>query len=81
MRDEYKWPAMHAYRKAVALGEAPPIRCPDCRAELVPVIGKKDLPALKCLSCRAVWSIGQDTWDQIKANISESAYNIKEKGY
>lgn len=81
MRDEDKWPAMHAYRKAVALGEAPAIRCPDCEDELVPVINIDDLPSLKCLSCRTVWNPGLDTWNQIRSNITESVRNIKEKDF
>lgn len=79
MRDEDKWPAMHAYRKAVALDEAPAIKCPDCEAELVPVVGRDTLPALRCLSCRAVWEIGLNVWDQIASNIGEVVQTFKDR--
>ena len=76
IRDEDKWPAIHAYRKACAAGEAPVIRCPDCDAELVPVVGSRDEPELKCLAGDGVFSIGLDTWDQIEANIREINKNM-----
>lgn len=79
MRDEDKWPAMHAYRKAVAMGMAPAIRCPDCEAELVPVVGRDTLPALRCLACRVVWEPGLHVWNQIASNISEAAQDVKDK--
>lgn len=79
MRDEDKWPAMHAYRKAVAMGEAPAIRCPDCRSELAPVVGKDGEPNLKCFACRTVFDIGLNTWKQIEANISEVVQTIKDR--
>lgn len=75
MRDEDKWSAIHAYRKAVANGDAPAILCPDCQGELVPVVGADSDPELKCLSCRTVFDIGLYTWDQIRANISEVVRN------
>ena len=78
MRDEDKWPAIHAYRKASAAGDAPVIRCPDCDGELVPVVGRDGEPELKCLACRAVFDIGLDVWKQIEANISELADRLKE---
>lgn len=78
MRDEDKWPAMHAYRKAVAMGEAPAILCPEDQAELVPVAGK-DGPALRCLSCRVVFEPGLHVWKQIEANIREVNQNMKEE--
>lgn len=81
MRDEDKWPAMHAYRKAVAMGEAPPIECPDCQSELVPVVGRDTLPALRCLACRAVWDIGLNVWNQIEANISEVVQTMKDRDF
>lgn len=79
MKDEEKWPAMHAYRKAVALGEAPAILCPDDDAELVPILGRDSDPELRCLACGVVYDIGLDVWDQIRANLSEVVINIKEK--
>lgn len=79
MRDEDKWPAMHAYRKMVALDEAPAIRCPDCRSELAPVVGKDGEPNLKCFACRTMFDIGLSTWKQIEANISELADKFKEE--
>lgn len=79
MRDEDKWPAVHAYRKAVAHGDAPAIMCPDCDIELVPVVGNDGEPELKCLSCRTVFDIGLGVWDQIRANIGEVVQNLKEK--
>jgi hypothetical protein len=78
MRDEDKWPAIHAYRKAVAKGTAPAILCPDCEGELVPVVGRDGDPELKCLSCRVVYDIGLDVWDQITANIHELVQYLKE---
>lgn len=77
MRDEDKWPAIHAYRKMVAMDRAPAILCPDCRGELVPVVGQDSDPELKCLACGTVFDIGLRTWDQIRANISELAEGIK----
>jgi uncharacterized protein with PIN domain len=71
VRDEDKWPAMHAYRKAVQHGDALPIRCPDCQGELVPVVDTDTLPALKCLACRAVFEPGLHVWDQIALAIWE----------
>lgn len=79
MRDEDKWPAIHAYRKAVANGDAPEIKCPDCNSGLVPVLGTDGDPELKCLACRTVFNIGLDVWDQIRANIREVAQNLKER--
>lgn len=79
MRDEDKWPAMHAYRKAVAMGQAPAILCPDCDSELVPVVGSDTLPSLRCLACRVVWEPGLHVWDQIEANIREVNQNMKEE--
>lgn len=77
MRDEDKWPAMHAYRKAVANGDAPAIRCPDCRVEMVPVMDNDGNPALKCYSCRVVYTIGLRVWEQIASNISEVAEMLR----
>lgn len=79
MRDEDKWPTIHAYRKAVALDEAPAIKCTDCEGELVPVVGRDTLPALRCLACRVVWEPGLDVWDQITANISEVVQTFKDR--
>lgn len=79
MRDEDKWPALHAYRTAVANGDAPAIKCPDCGDEMHPVVARSGDPAMRCFSCRAVFEIGLRTWDQIAANIGEVAQNIKEK--
>lgn len=76
--DEDKWPALHAYRRAVAKGLAPAIKCPDCNDELVPVVARDGDPALKCLYCRTVFSIGLNTWDQIRANIHELVENLEE---
>lgn len=78
MRDQDKWPAMHAYRKAVAMGEAPAIMCPEDGAELVPV-ASKDGPALRCLSCRIVFEPGLHVWDQIEANIREVVQTFKDR--
>jgi hypothetical protein len=72
-----KWAAMHAYRKAVARDMAPAILCPDCQGELVPVVGKDTEPELKCLSCRVVYDIGLDVWDQIEANVHELYENVR----
>lgn len=71
MRDEDKWPTMHAYRTAVAHGDAPAITCPECNGELVPVVGKDLDPELKCYSCGIVFDIGLSTWDQIEKSIRE----------
>lgn len=79
MRDEDKWPAMHAYRKSVARGMAPAILCPDCQGELVPVVGADSDPELKCLACGVVYDIGLDVWDQIRANVYELYENVKAK--
>ena len=76
MRDEDKWPTIHAYRHAVALGEAPAITCPDCESELLPVVGPDAFPMFKCFSCNAGWKPGQNMWDQILANLNEVADNI-----
>lgn len=67
---------MHAHRKAVALGVALPIRCPDCDDELVPVVAKNEGPALRCLACRCVFTPGIDTWDQIQVALKEAADNV-----
>jgi hypothetical protein len=77
VRDEDKWAAMHAYRKAVSRGMAPAIVCPDCDAELVPVVGSDGDPELKCLVCRTVFDIGLDVWDQIRANVHELYENVR----
>lgn len=79
LRDEDKWPAMHAYRKAVSMDEAPAILCPEDQAELVPVVGRRSDPALKCLSCNIVFEIGLNTWKQIEANISEVAQAFRDR--
>lgn len=79
MRDEDKWPAMHAYRKAVAMGEAPAILCPEDQAELVPIVGKYEGPALRCLSCRIVFEPGLHVWEQIEANIREVTYTLRNR--
>lgn len=78
MRDEDKWPALHTYRREVARGNAPAIKCPDCNDELVPVVGKDGDPELKCFYCRSIFSIGLNTWDQIRANITELVQNLEE---
>ena len=79
MRNEDKWPAIHAYRRAVAEGAAPDIMCPDCEAGMVPVLGTDGDPHLKCLVCRTVFSIGLHTWDQIRSNVHELYENVKDK--
>ncbi len=79
LRDEDKWPAMHAYRKAVAKGDAPAILCPECRGELLPIVGANGDPDLRCASCRVVYDIGLHVWKQIEANISELADRFKEE--
>lgn len=79
MRDEDKWPAMHAHRKAVALGEAPAIKCPDCEGELVPVVGRDTLPALRCLACRITWEPGLNVWNQIASNIGETVQIFEDR--
>lgn len=77
MRDEDLWPAMHVYRKAVANNDAPAIKCPNCRVEMVPVVSTKGLPALKCYSCREVNEIGLRVWEQIASNITEVAEMLR----
>lgn len=79
MLDEDKWPAIHAYRKMVALKRAPAIVCPYCQGELVPIVGRDGDPELKCLSCRVIYDIGLDVWDQIRANITELAEEERNK--
>lgn len=69
--DRDKWLAIHSYRKAVALGLAPPILCPDCQYELVSVVSTNTEPVLRCMSCRVIYTLGADTWDQILDNIHE----------
>ena len=77
MRDEDKWAAMHAYRKAVARDMAPAILCPDCQGELVPVVGTDGDPELRCMACLTVYDIGLDVWDQIRANVHELYEDVR----
>lgn len=70
---------MHAYRKAVAMGEAPAVLCPEDQAELVPVVGRGGSPSLRCLSCRVVYNPGQDVWDQIESNIREVVQTFRDR--
>ena len=76
MRDDDKWPTIHVYRRAVALGKAPAILCPECEGELVPVVGRDYDPELKCLACGIVFDIGLNVWDQIRANVHELYENV-----
>lgn len=64
-----KWDVIHDYRRAVRRGLASPLTCPEDGVELVPVIDPNDGPALRCTTCLAVYSIGLDMWDQMKAAI------------
>ena len=73
------WPAIHAYRKAVAMGDAPAILCPEDQSELVPVVSPTGPPNLRCLECRSVFKPGLDVWDQIEANIGEVVQTIKDR--
>lgn len=79
IRDEDKWPALHAYRKAVAMGEAPAILCPEDQSELVPVVARDGAPALRCMSCNIVFEPGLHVWKQIEANISEVIQTFKDR--
>lgn len=81
MLDDDKWPAMHAYRKAVAHGDAPSIFCPEagCGAEMLTVVGTRGEPALRCMSCRVVYNIGLDVWEQIEGNIREVSQTLRER--
>jgi hypothetical protein len=66
-----KWETIHTYRHKVAKGEALAIRCPDCDYELVVTVGSDGDPALKCFSCRVVFTPGLDVWDQIKKALND----------
>lgn len=80
MRDDLKWPTLHAYRNAAAAGAVPPILCPDCGGELIPRPDSDTLlPVLLCMSCDTVFRPGMGVWDQIARNVSEAVKNIKEK--
>lgn len=80
MTPEEKWATLHAYRTAVAHGDAPEIKCPDCDTPVVPVVGRRDEPALKCFSCRTVFGIGAHVWDQIGENIHDVLEQMKKDG-
>lgn len=71
MKDEEKWPTLHAYRRAVASNKAPVIICPYDREELYPIVGTDGDPELKCFYCRTVFDIGLDVWDQINSNLRD----------
>jgi phage FluMu protein Com len=77
VRDEDLWPAIHAYQKAVAHGDAPAIRCPDCRIQLMVVVGSNGHPAFKCYSCREVSEPGLRVWETIASNIHEVAEMLR----
>lgn len=63
------WEVVHAYRRAVRRDLGLPIRCPEDSQELVPVVHYDDEPALKCLVCHTVYTIGLDMIDQMKSVI------------
>lgn len=70
IRDEDKWPALHAYRMAVERGHAPAILCPDCAFEVAPVPSDNG-PKLKCYACNTTFSLALHFWEQLEAAIRE----------
>lgn len=77
MRDEDKWPLVHAYRKAVELGEAPKIECPDCEAELVSIMGVRELPAFRCMACMITFHPALQVYKQMEENLREVNENMR----
>lgn len=67
MASSEDWPLLHDYRRMVRRGLAEPIRCPQDDTELVPTIYFDNEPALRCLTCRVVYTIGLDMLDQMRA--------------
>lgn len=63
MSGEDAWRIMHNYRRAWARGiiETDLFDCPQCGSHSGPCIGKDEFPALKCLSCKNVRTLG--SWD------------------
>lgn len=77
MNPRDKWDMIHRYRTLVVNDVLPPINCPECDCEMVPVVDTDDSPALQCLGCMSTTHIGLLIWDQIKANIKEVENEIE----
>lgn len=77
MNNDDKWLAIHTYRRAVTNGHAEPIRCPEDETEMVPVVGDRGEPALKCYHCRSVYGIGLHVYEQIKSGLASAVIDIE----
>lgn len=71
MEQRDKWNLVHRYRTLVALDVLPPVKCPECQGEMVPVVDTDDNPALQCFECASTTHIGLHVYDQMKRNIKE----------
>lgn len=66
-----KWNIIHEYRAYVAQDVLPPIKCPECEYEMVPVVDTNDDPALQCMSCMITTHPGSFVYDAMARNIKE----------
>jgi hypothetical protein len=71
MRDDEKWPLVHAYRTAAANDLVPHINCPECEHTMVTVADLDSDPAFKCMSGCGTFGITIQTYEAMKKNLKE----------
>ena len=72
--ERYKWDLAHAYFRYAANGKVPYVYCPEDQTELVLVArgGFGGEPALRCMTCLAVYTISVPMWDAMQDNMKEA---------
>jgi hypothetical protein len=70
-----KFILVHTYQTLVDEDKARPLVCPDDQQELVATIDTvnddNEDPVMWCVLCDSKYDFGTDTWDQIRAVVSE----------
>jgi len=69
--DPEAWAVLQKYRRYGRLGFVDLLMCPDDSQELVPQIGSKEEPVLKCFQCLSRFNIGDLMWKDMLDTLDE----------
>lgn len=65
------WQIIHRYNFLAENGLAKPLACLACEGRVVMTLDALDEPAMSCYACGAVVSLGQNTYENMKAIVKE----------
>ena len=66
-----EWETVHSYLKLIEIDEADDFVCPSCEKPAALMLGKDDLPALKCYWCGVLTHPGQGWYDRLQHVVKE----------